>query len=150
MERQQRVPVGASPQPPGKETCHLLHDAGALLGAGFDVPLEPGLTRYQHLGAEPKAVRSFQEFHPPEVQRIPDPQVVGVPPTTAHSGAAEHQVQGSARLPHPVRGEPPPGAADAFDDRECVLDGGGNDDALAILQHGAAGPVGVVGHRVRR
>ena len=69
---------------------------------GRDPQLQPGQARQPHLRAQPQQTARADLLHPPEVQRVPDPQPSRVPAAAAQPHPADQPVQPARAPPRPA------------------------------------------------
>jgi hypothetical protein len=56
---------------------------------GLDFKLQPGSSRYPHLGPETEETRPIQRFDAPEVEGVADAEMLLVAPAQAHPDSAK-------------------------------------------------------------
>jgi hypothetical protein len=70
--------------------------------------LQPGTSRYPHLGPETEKARPIQRFDAPEVERVADAESIGVAPAQAHPDTPNDAVDVATKAPQHVRRGPTP------------------------------------------
>jgi hypothetical protein len=92
-----------------------LADAGASLRIRVHLELQPQSSGDLHLRRQTKQPGSFEALDAPEVDRVPNPEIVGVAPSTPQPDAAAEGVEHAAQGPEPVGGIPSRRPSDALD-----------------------------------
>jgi hypothetical protein len=104
-----------------------LANLGGTVSVGVDLELQPQAPRYLHLGREAQETVGIEALHPPEIDRVADPQVDGIAPTAAQPDATPKGVEQPTDPPEPVPGIPPGVSTDPLDRLkrllECNADG---------------------------
>ena len=144
----QHPPVRPSGDPAGVEQGPLLQHGGA--DTLEYLPFDPGPARKLHLRPQAQQPGRLVHLHPEEVEGVAGPELVGVASTPTHADPAEELVDPSPGRPQPVGGVPAAVAAHSGHGREHRLGRGKRASGPDVGQHGATGPVGILGLGRRR
>ena len=110
----------------------------AALGRGHFV-LEPRSAGDFHLRPEAEPGRPAELLHPPEVERVADPEMDWVAASEAHPDAADQAIHESPNRPEYVRIRPARIAAETLDFGEDSLRRRGDDPPTTLDDHPLAG-----------
>ena len=137
VHRVERVPVDETRQPLWLEERRL-DETAAALGRGHLV-LEPRPAGHLHLRPQAEQARPADLLHPPEVERVADPEMVGVAAAEAHPDAADQAIHEAPDPPEDVRVRPARIAAETLHLGEHPLRRRGDDPPPTLDDHPLAG-----------
>ncbi len=136
-------------RPLGANSAALLQPVRSVV-VRADPPLEPGVARQAHLCTQSHESLRFDRLDPPEVERVTDPELIGVTSTPSHPDAADGLVDPTPRRPQQRGHVPASGPSDARDRSEQRLRSHVGLDRLLVDEQQTTRPLGVGGQRVRR